>query len=151
MGCARPREEVKLVSDEKIHEALKQACKAAWAAACKTWTDSVIAQTWNPRKALIKWATMAVYSKHLLATSEADAIAKSKTNAQYWPKEACEELVRHTLLHGEWTRGGTTVHAYFDFAPRVVGFDGGQPSTRHRGELTQSGTPEMHGHPRLKG
>jgi hypothetical protein len=92
---------------------------------------------------------MAVYSKHLLATSKDDAIEKSKTNAQYWPKEACEELVRSTLLHGDWVRGGTTVHAYFDFG-RVIGFDGGNPSMNHRAEITQATPAQMHGHPRIK-
>jgi hypothetical protein len=141
----------KLIADERVHTALEQACKAAWSAACKKWVESVIEQAWDPRVDLIKWAKMAVYPKHLLATTEPDAVKLSKTNAQYWPKDGCEELVRTTLLNGQWVRGGSTVHAYFDFAPRVVGFDGGAPSTRHRGELTQGSPAEMHGHPRLNG
>jgi hypothetical protein len=69
-------------------------------------------------------------------------------NAQYWPKTGHEQLVRHTLLHGQWVRGGSTVHAYFDFG-RVVGYDGGKPSTNHRAEITQATPPQMHGHPRI--
>ncbi|HEX2686160.1 MAG TPA: hypothetical protein VHN14_06060, partial [Kofleriaceae bacterium] len=121
---------------------------AEWTAACKKWVDMVIAAPWNPRKALLDISAMAEHAKHLLATDEADAIEKSKINAQYWPKTGHEQLVRHTLLDGQWVRGGSTVHAYFDFG-RVVGYDGGKPSTNHRAEITQATPPQMHGHPRI--
>ena len=41
------------------------------------------------------------------------------------------------------------MHAFLDFAPRIVGFDGGKPTSRHRGELTKSDPADMHGHPKI--
>jgi hypothetical protein len=142
----------KLVADEEVRQALEKACKEAWKEACKQWMESVVEQAWDPRKALIGWAEMAVYPKHLLGTSEADAKKKATSgDGQYWPKEACESLIRRTLIDGRWGRGGGTVHAFYDFSPRIIGFNGGtgEPTSRHRAEITQGTPPKMHGHPKI--
>jgi hypothetical protein len=142
----------KLVAHEEVRQALEKACKDAWRDACKKWVESIVEQAWDPRKALIDMSKMAVYAKHLVATSAADAEKKSSGSgaAQYWPKEGYEDLVRNTLVNGHWGRiEGGTVHAFFDFAPRIVGYDGGNPTSRHRGELTQSDPAQMHGHPKI--
>jgi hypothetical protein len=139
-----------LAADAEVRSALDQLCQTAWTAACDKWIESVLTQPWNPRRALIGWAKMAVYPKHLKGKSEADAQAKSNGgDAQYWPLDGYEDLVRDTLLNGQWGREGTTVHAYSDYGARIIGFDGGKPTGRHRAEITQGSPPEMHGHPRI--
>lgn len=107
------------------------------------------------RLARAKWSPHD--AKHMKATSEAQArrmTTPSDTQpdppSQYLPDVNNQALELEALQNGTVIRGnpndpGSTVHVRYD-AGRVIGYDGGEPTTTMRAELTAGDV--YHGHPR---